>query len=210
VISRVFIAIIVLLTSVNAASVTKIVKELQNKYEKITNLSAEFVQIDKFKLTGSQTETTGKIFIKDGVKYRLETEDQIIVTDGQTVWTYSIFNNQVLVDRVKEGDGSLLPRDLLFRYPRDYFASLLDEVELDGEDYYILRLDPKEGVHGFIKTMKIWVNSDSYMISKIEYTDFNDNISYFEIKQVDIDTKLNDSLFQLEIGEGVNVIDLRM
>jgi chaperone LolA len=210
VISRVFIAIIVLLTSVNAASVTKIVKELQDKYEKITNLSAEFVQIDKFKLTGSQTETTGKIFIKDGVKYRLETEDQIIVTDGQTVWTYSIFNNQVLVDRVKEGDGSLLPRDLLFRYPRDYFASLLDEVELDGEDYYILRLDPKEGVHGFIKTMKIWVNSDSYMISKIEYTDFNDNISYFEIKQVDIDTKLNDSLFQLEIGEGVNVIDLRM
>ena len=209
-ISRVFIAIIVLLTSVNAASVTKIVKELQDKYEKITNLSAEFVQIDKFKLTGSQTETTGKIFIKDGVKYRLETEDQIIVTDGQTVWTYSIFNNQVLVDRVKEGDGSLLPRDLLFRYPRDYFASLLDEVELDGEDYYILRLDPKEGVHGFIKTMKIWVNSDSYMISKIEYTDFNDNISYFEIKQVDIDTKLNDSLFQLEIGEGVNVIDLRM
>jgi chaperone LolA len=199
-----------MLTSAFSASVTKIIKELQDKYEEISNLSAEFIQLEQFKLTGSQTETRGKIYVKDGVKYRLETEDQIIVTDGETVWTYSIFNNQVLVDRVKEGDGSLLPRDLLFRYPRDYYASLLDEVELDDEDYYILRLDPKEGIHGYIKTMKIWVNTDSYMITKIEYTDFNDNISYFEIKKVDIDTKLNDSLFQLKIEEGVDVIDLRM
>jgi len=210
VISRVFIAIIVILTSAHASSVTKIVKELQDKYEKIAYLSAEFVQIDQFKLTGSQTETRGKKFIKDGVKYRLETEDQIIVTDGETVWTYSIFSNQVLVDRVKEGDGSLLPRDLLFRYPRDYYASLLDEVEWNDEDYYLLRLDPKEGIHGYIKTMKIWVNTDSYMIAKIEYTDFNDNISYFEVKKVDIDTKLNDNLFQLEIEQGVDVVDLRM
>ena len=209
-ISRVFIAIIVFLTSAHAASVTKIVKELQDKYEKIANLSADFVQIDKFKLTGSQTETKGKLYVKDGVKCRLVTEDQIIVTDGETVWTYSIINNQVLVDRVKEGEGSLLPRDLLFRYPRDYYASLLDEVELDDQDYYILRLDPKEGVHGYIKTMKIWVNTDSYMISKVEYTDFNDNISYFEVKKVDIDTKLDDSLFQLKIEKGVDVIDLRM
>jgi chaperone LolA len=193
-----------------AASVTKIVQKIQDKYEKIDNLSAEFVQVDQFKLTGSKSETKGKIFVKNGIKYRLETEDRTIVTDGQTVWTYSLFSNQVLVDRVKEGDGSLLPRDLLFKYPRDYYASLLDEVELNGDDYYILKLDPKEGIHGYVKTMKIWVNSDSYIITKIEYTDFNDNISYFEIKRVDIDTELANTLFQFEIGNNVEVVDLRM
>lgn len=193
-----------------AASVTKIVQKIQDKYEKIDNLSAEFVQVDQYKLTGSMTETRGTIYVKDGVKYRLETEDRTIVTDGETVWTYSVFNNQVLVDRVKEGDGSFLPRDLLFKYPRDYFASLLDEVEIDGDDYYVIKLDPKEGIHGYVKTMKIWVNTDTYIISKIEYTDFNDNISYFEIKKVDIDTELADTLFQFKIDENVEVVDLRM
>lgn len=207
---KIVLVLIIVFTFSYADTVTEIVEEIQDKYEKIEYLSAEFVQIEQFKLTGSKNETRGKIFVKDGIKYRLETEDQIIVTDGETVWTYSIFNNQVLVDRVKEGDGSLLPRDLLFKYPRDYFASLIDEVEIDGDDYYVLKLDPREGVHGYIKTMKIWVNCDSYIIAKIEYTDFNDNISYFEIKKVDIESELSNSLFQLKIEEGVDVIDLRM
>ena len=70
---RLFFISTILLTSTYAASVTKIVKELQDKYEDIDNLTAEFLQIDKFKLTGSQTETKGKIYVKGGVKYRLET-----------------------------------------------------------------------------------------------------------------------------------------
>jgi len=200
----------VIISQIIAADVTEIVQEIQEKYEDLDNLSAEFVQIEQFKLTGSRNETRGKLFIKEGVKYRLETEDQSIATDGKTVWTYNKLNNQVLIDRVKEGDGSLLPRDLLFKYPRDYFASLLDEVEIEGEDYYILKLDPKEGIYGFVKTMKIWVNQDSYIISKIEYTDFNDNVSTFEVNKVNTEQNLPDGLFKLQIKEGMEVVDLRM
>ncbi len=198
------------LSPVMAADITEIIGEIQEKYEDIEYLSAEFIQIDKFKLTGSQNETRGKIFIKDGIQYRLETEDQSIATDGVTVWTYSKFNNQVLIDRVKEGDGSLLPRDLLFKYPRDYFASLLEEVEIDGNDFYVIKLDPKEGIYGYIKSMKIWVNESNYIINKIEYMDFNDNISTFEVQKVDIEKKLPEGLFKFRIKEGMEVVDLRM
>jgi len=194
----------------NGADVKKIVKEIQERYEKTEYLSATFVQMEEFKLTGSRNETRGKIYVKDGIQYRLETEDQIIVTDGKSVWTYSPFNNQVLIDRVKEGDGSLLPRDLLFRYPRDYMATLVDEQTIDGNRYYVLKLDPKEGVYGYIKTMKIWVNTKSYIISTIEYQDFNENISSFEVQQVDTKTSLPEALFRFEIKEGMEVVDLRM
>jgi len=196
--------------TLSAADVAEIVKEIQEKYEDLEYLSADFIQVEKFKITGSENETRGKIFVKNGIKYRLETEDQSIVTDGETVWTYSKFSNQVLIDRVKEGDGSLLPRDLLFRYPRDYIASLLAEVELSGDDYFLLKLDPKEGVYGYVKTMKIWVNQVDYIIAKIEYTDFNDNISTFEVQKVSTETKLPDRLFQFEIKEGMEVVDLRV
>jgi chaperone LolA len=194
----------------SAADVKKIVTEIQDRYDDIKYLSATFVQTEEFKLTGSRNEMRGKIYVKDGVQYRLETEDQIIVTDGKSVWTYSPFNNQVLIDRVKEGDGSLLPRDLLFKYPRDYMATLIDEQTLDDKRYYVLKLDPKEGVYGYIKTMKIWVNTKSYMISMIEYQDFNENVFTFEVQQVDTQTTLPDDLFRFEIKEGMEIVDLRM
>ena len=193
-----------------AQSIDDIVEEIQERYEDLQNLSAEFVQLEYFKLTGSKNETRGKIYVKNGIKYRLETEDRIIVTDGESVWTYSIFNNQVLVDRAKKNDGSMLPRDLLFKYPREYYASLLDKVVYNDEDYYIVKLDPKEETQGYVKTMKIWVNCDSYLISKVEYTDFNDNTSTFAIQKIDIEKVLPDSFFNFQIPEGVEVVDLRM
>ena len=193
-----------------AQSIDDIVEEIQERYEDLQNLSAEFVQSEYFKLTGSKNETRGKIYVKNGIKYRLETEDRIIVTDGESVWTYSIFNNQVLVDRAKKNDGSMLPRDLLFKYPREYYASLLDKVVYNDEDYYIVKLDPKEETQGYVKTMKIWVNCDSYLISKVEYTDFNDNTSTFAIQKIDIEKVLPDSFFNFQIPEGVEVVDLRM
>jgi chaperone LolA len=193
-----------------SADVKAIVREIQEKYEDLEYLSATFVQSEEFKLTGSRNETQGRIYVKNGIEYRLETEDQIIVTDGKSVWTYSPFNNQVLIDRVKEGDGSLLPRDLLFRYPRDYMATLVDEQKIDGDKFYVLKLDPKEGVYGYIKTMKIWVNARSYIITRIEYEDFNENVSSFEVQQIDTKTTLPEDLFRFEIKEGMEVVDLRM
>ncbi len=194
----------------SAQSVEDIVEEIQERYEGLENLSAEFKQVEIFQLTGSKNETTGKIYVKNGTQYRLETEDRIIVTDGVTVWTYSMFNNQVLIDRVKKNDVSVLPRDLLFKYPRDYYSSLLRTEDYEDEEHYVLKLDPKEEIHGYIKSMKIWVNSDSYLISKIEYTDFNENNSTFAIRKIDIKKNLQESLFKFEVPEGVEIVDLRM
>jgi len=193
-----------------AQSVDDIVEEIQERYENLENLSAEFKQVEHFQLTGSKNETSGNIYVKNGTQYRLETEDRVIVTDGVTVWTYSMFNNQVLIDRVKKNDASVLPRDMLFKYPRDYYASLLKTEEYEDEEHYVLKLDPKEDTHGYVKSMKIWVNSDTYLISKIEYTDFNENTSIFAIQKVDIKKDLKDSFFKFKIPEGVEVVDLRM
>lgn len=87
---------------------------------------------------------------------------------------------------------------------------MLEEVEIEGTDYYVVKLDPKEGVYGYIKSMKIWVDENAYIIHKIEYTDFNDNVSMFEVQKVDIEKKLPDGLFKFRIKEGMEVVDLRM
>ena len=210
------IRILILLACISSAfsgeSASKVLKEIVKKYNNIENFTAEFIHTEYFNLYGSKNERIGKIYIKDGIKYRYVTDEETVITDGETVWIYTSFNNQVLIDNAKKDDegGYLIPRDLLYKYPREYYATLLEELKIDKDNYYVLKLDPKENVHGFIQSMKIWVNAKSYIISKIEYTDYQKNISTFEIKKIDIDTKLLDKQFIYEVEEGVKVVDVRM
>lgn len=201
--------IIIFLNNLPAADVNKIIKNVQNNYDKMSNLTATFKQVEFFRLTGTQTETTGKIYIYEGTMYRFESEDQTVVTDGKTVWTYNAMSNQLLIDHVRENSGALLPRDLLFKYPKNYLATLLAEEKIGGKTIYILRLDPRENVHGYIKNIKLWVEDKTWLIHKIETTDLNDNRSLFEIENQDSKTKLSPQLFSFKAGDDVEVVDMR-
>ncbi len=186
-----------------------IIEEVQEKYEEIEDISATFKRIESFKLTGTISETIGKIYIKDGVKYRFESDDQSIATNGETVWTYNSISKQFIIDRVRKNSGALLPRDMLFKYPKEYYSTLLREEKMNDKDIFVIKLDPRESVHGYIKSMKIWVEDDEWLIHKIETTDLNDNTSTFEISNIVLDKGLKDDFFKLNATDDMNVVDLR-
>ncbi len=186
-----------------------IIKKVQKKYDKIKNFEAVFEKVETFQLTGSVNKTSGKLFIKDGQKYRFETEDQLVISDGETVWTYNRLNNQVLIDRVRKNSGALLPRDILFKYPKTHYATLLKREELNGKKTYVVKLEPKEDVHGYFSAVKIWVEDDRWQIVKIEITDLNGNKSVFNLSQINTRAKLADELFRFVPTEDMEVVDMR-
>ena len=73
----------------------------------------------------------------------------------------------------------------------------------------MIRLDPKDQVYGYIKSIRIWVEDDSWLIQKIESTDVNGNKSLYEITDQDTKTKINDDMFKFVPGEGTEVVDMR-
>ncbi len=196
-------------TRLAAADVNKIIKKVQNTYDEMDNLTASFVQVETFKLTRTQAETAGKIFIKDGKKYRFESENQIVVTDGKSVWTYNNISNQLLIDNVRENSGALLPRDMLFKYPKNHYATLLREETDGSKKIFVVRLDPKEDASGFLSSVKLWVRDKTWLIQKIEAVDLNGNSSLYKITNMDAQTKLADSLFTYSAPQGAEVVDMR-
>lgn len=189
--------------------VEDIIEDVQETYDDVKDMSASFKRVESFKITGSVNETTGKIYIKDGTMYRFESEDQIIVTNGKTVWTYNAITKQLIIDNVRKDSGALLPRDMLFKYPKEYYSTLLNEENIDGILMYVVKLDPRENVHGYIKSMKIWVDDDDYYIHRIETTDLNDNISKFEIGNIAVNNNLKDDFFTFKASEEMQVVDMR-
>jgi len=199
---------LIIVSSLSAADVNKIISKVQDKYDKMKYLTATFKQVETFKLTGSQTENVGKIYIA-GDKYRFESEDQVIVTDGKDVWTYNSISKQLLIDEVRENSGALIPRDLLFKYPQKYYATLLSESKEDNKKLYVIRLDPKDQVYGYVKSLKIWVQDGDWLIDKIESTDVNGNKSLYEITDQDTKSKISEDKFKFIPGEDTEVVDMR-
>ncbi|RMH61233.1 MAG: outer membrane lipoprotein carrier protein LolA [Calditrichaeota bacterium] len=193
----------------SAQDVEDIIEDVQERYEDMENFSALFKRVETFQLTGTVSETVGKVWVKDGTKYRFESDDQQIVTDGKTVWSYNALNKQVIVDRVRTESGALLPRDMLFKYPREYLSTLLRTEKQNGNDLFVIKLTPRGKVTGVIKSMKIWVEDDRWLIKKIETTDLNGNRTAFEISHIDTEHPIPDKKFVFEAKPGVRVVDLR-
>jgi len=186
----------------------KVIKRVQKKFDSIRDFSAEFQETFHWELAGETHSVKGKIYLKGGEKFRLETEDQIIVSDGKTLWTYSPVNNQVIIDDLEKTEETLLPRDLLFKYAREYSPHLLTEERIKGRRIYKLELIPKDRDE-FIQRMEVWVDGKDWITRKISYLDINGNKRIYEISNIRINQGLEEGLFIFKIPQGVEIIDMR-
>ena len=186
----------------------EIIEKVQAKYKKTNTLIAKYTQTTKFKLTKFEQSVNGTLYLKKEKKYRIETNDQIFITDGVTSWAFTNKTNQLVIDNFKEDKNSISPEKFLVEYPEDYYSSLIGKSKVNNQEVYELKLIPKSS-NNFIKSMKVWVDDDEWFIRKVELTDINDNITIYTVKKVDVNVEINNDKFQFKPGKDVQVIDLR-
>lgn len=192
----------------HANNARDIVKRVKETYESMSSLKADFKQTYVWALAGETQTLEGTMALKAGDKYRIETESQIIVTNGEIVWTYSKTNNQVIIDHLSTSEENPLPKDLLFKYSEEYQPHLLGEDTLNGKKVYVLNLIPKDE-EAFIQSMKVWVNPEHWLTVKIEQRDINDNVNTYVVSNIEQNVALPDSLFVFQAPEKAEVVDLR-
>ena len=93
-------------------------------------------------------------------RFRVTTEDQLIVSDGETLWTYSQPSHRVLIDDLSTTENTLLPRQILFQYTEDYQVSVIREENFVDKACYVLGFTPETGDVFFTEIMA-WVASSS-------------------------------------------------
>lgn len=196
--------------SVYAANPTasEIIEKVQAKYKKTNTAIAKYTQTVQFKLTKMEQSYDGILFLKKEKKYRIETDQQIIMTDGITSWAYSPKTNQVVIDNYKEDKNSISPEKFLTEYPNDYYSNLIGTANINNQDTYEMKLTPKES-RSFIKSLKVWVDSKEWFIRKIEIIDMNDNTTVYTVKNIQANVEIGNDKFQFKPTSEIQVIDLR-
>ena len=146
--------------------------------------------------------------MKKSKHYRIESEHQTIVTDGTTVWAYSMANKQVIVDNYKENSNSISPEQFMLNLPANYYTSLLGIEKQATGNTVLLKLVPKDD-RSFVKSVKISVEENGWMVRKISILDVNETETAYTVKDIKLNTNIKDKTFTFETPEGAEVVDLR-
>lgn len=182
-----------------------VIQNVQNSYRDISDAKASFSQTVKYGKQKAQT-SSGTLYIKKENKYRIETGSQTIVTDGSTSWSYTPSKKQVVIDYYKETGNTFSPNKYLFQYPENFYSDLSGTEKMNGKDVYVLSLKPRES--GYVKSAKLWVGKDDWMIKKI-YIVTDESTATYSVKNIQTNIGLSNSKFTFSPPEGTEVIDMR-
>ena len=189
-------------------TVKQVTEQLNHRYEMIDDAVVHFEQHVKFGYSNIDQNFSGTLKMKKIKHYRIESELQTIVTDGTTVWVYSTANNQVIVDNYKENSNSISPEQFMLNLPANYYISLLGYENQSAGNIVLLKLIPKDD-RSFVKSVKISVEENSWMLRKIVILDINDTETTYTVKDIKLNTNIKEKTFTFETPIGAEVVDLR-
>ncbi len=204
------VVLVILCCSMGAAEETSqdVLERVRKKYDSITDAQLKFSQKTRFEMTKVEQSVTGTLLLKKANKYRVETDDQTIVTNGETVWSHSSANKQVLIDHFKMNENIISPEKILTGAPSDFTSTMIGKDKIGKTDVVVLKLVPNSE-QSMVKTMKLWVDNSTWLIKKAEIVDVNGKQTEYLVTDVKINTGLQDSRFTYQVPEGAEVVDLR-
>ena len=186
----------------------QIVKKVEDNFNKSGAMSIDFKEIYQWKLTGEEHTTNGNLVMQGQDKFRVSTDDQIIVSNGSTLWTFSKPSNRVVVDKLKKNDNTLLPRKIFLEYTEDYRVFSDGSESLSGTECWVLKFTDEKGDKLFPK-VRVWIDKHTFMPGKIEQWDLSGNVTIFIIKKIKTGITVSKNEFYFKTPEGAELIDLR-
>jgi outer membrane lipoprotein carrier protein len=186
----------------------EILGSVRKKYDTIRDAELKFTQRTRFPRSSLEQHARGTLFLKKEHKYRIETEDQTVVTDGETVWSYSAANKQVLIDRFKPSDRSFSPERILGGATEEYSAAVIGREKAGTTECIVLKLVPR-GEGSLVSSLRLWVDPSEWLVRMAEMTDVNGKVTTYSVSDIKLNPGLSDSRFVMQIPEGAEVVDMR-
>jgi chaperone LolA len=186
----------------------QVADHIQRRYEMIDDAVAQFEQQVKFGFSNIEQTFVGTLTMKKPNHYRIESEHQTIVTDGTTVWAYSETNHQVIIDKYKENQNSISPENFMLNLPANFYSARIGEETFKSLKCIVLKLTPKDD-RSFIKSVKIWADTQNWMVHKIFIIDVNETETTYIVKDIKLNTNIREKVFSFTAPAGTDVVDLR-
>lgn len=199
----VLLALIVLCSGQASAQSTPqgVARQLQQRYASLNSLEATFVQ-----RIGAQTRE-GTLSVR-GHAFRLGLPDQTLVTDGETLWSYSRPDRQVIIQRYDPDEIGFSVGQLFTDYLAVFRATGATRAVINGVEHQVLSLRPREAGTS-IRDVTLYVRTSDAVPTRVRVHDMNGQTLAFDLGHVRVNPSLTASTFRFQAPQDVEVVDLR-
>jgi chaperone LolA len=192
-----FLIFLFVFTTIIAQEPDEKLKLLQNKFETINDLTVDVVQ-----KSGGAEVLSGKLSYKKNNKFNLDLKNNLIVSDGISIWNFNKKEKKVIINNVDESDPSFFSfNTFVYEYPSKCNIT----SEQNGE---VLVLTPKANSDlNFVKA-QLWINQDN-LVSKVTLEGTGAGSTEVIFLNYKLNQDITDSQFKFIPPEGSSIIDLR-
>jgi len=200
-------ASLLLAPSTAAQDGAALLRDVQQTYDALESLQASFTQTVTSDFSRDTTRMEGRLVLKES-KYRVETEAQVLVTDGTTSWVYTPADSQVVVNNAERDPSTLSPETFFTDYAERYDVADTRSARHNGTPHAVLTLTPKESDTLF-EDVTLWVRTGDRIVTRLQVTDRNGSTITINLQDIQLNPSLSDSVFQFDPPANVEVVDLR-
>jgi outer membrane lipoprotein-sorting protein len=187
----------------------EILEAMSKKYKSIANFEASLATLMTNETEGVKEEVKGKITVK-GEKFRLLLDDQEIVNNGTTVWTYLPSAKEVNIDNFDPNSDDINPVKIFDIYKKGFRYLFLGEKTEGGQVYEEIDLVPEKKNAQYFKIKMMIAKKDKSIHSWTMFDKAGNRYKYL-ITKFTPNLKIDDSFFNFDAKKypGVEIIDVR-
>ena len=139
-----------------------------------------------------------------GEAYKMELAEQQNISDGKTIWTYFVDEEEVMVSNASEGTDNT-PLKLLTSLDENYAATI---AKMDNNGICTVELANPKGIY---KRITLKINTKTTEIKSADIYVEDGSKMVINIEEVKFDQKLDDNFFTFDEKKhpNVDVIDMR-
>ena len=186
-----------------------IVDNLQKNYDATADFTADFRQETEVKNLNRTLKASGKLsFKRPGKMLWLyeEPKGQFVLADGNHLYFYQPEQNQVIKSPLKNAFRGDIPLSFLLglgNLKKDFNAIL----KASEANHNILRLEPKGEAGGYSEIL-LGVSKATSDIQWVSVRDAANNLTTLRFANMRKGVGVKDSLFQVQIPKGADVVEL--
>ena len=190
-----------------AQSNEDLINRIRARYDTVELLRADFTQQTTSPF-GEKMPVNQGTLILEGDNYRVETEVQTFVTDGETTWVYDTYQNQVIVNNFVKDEASFTISDFLDNFHTDYEILETSTSYINGTKHHRIRLNAISP-SSFFKEVTINMRDSDNIITRLNVLDVNDASLDFNLDGIELNPAIEGDPFSFIPPDGAEIIDLR-
>ncbi len=190
-----------------AQSQAELIGRLRAKYDQVELMRADFTQRITSPFGEAFPENRGTLLL-EGDRYRVETDIQTFVTNGETTWIYDAQEKQLLINDFIDDETTFSISNFLNSFHSDYEVLGSSLNYLNGSRHYELHLK-SEVNEAFFKEVTLWMRDKDHIITRLKVLDVNDAILEFTLDDIEINPYIEGDPFTFTPPDDADIIDLR-